>query len=166
MFDKIKDLWKMIMYILRRVARSLSSRCSIFQASQKLNQLYICKNVGFSNVFIEWAQSLGDFDTSLLFCLVPEVWLWISAARPVKVLCHWQTEPLGNSMDETVSLDVAVDDFSSEHELESLIENLKDQDLTLLLGIFVSLAVVIITIGEPSRSTVASRLSVAFSWLS
>lgn len=50
-----------------------------------------------------------------------------------------------------MSLDLAVDDFSSEHELESLFENLKDQDLTVLIGIFVSLAVVVITIGEPSR---------------
>ncbi|KAL2085086.1 hypothetical protein ACEWY4_018406 [Coilia grayii] len=49
-------------------------------------------------------------------------------------------------MDETVSLDLAVDDFPDEYELESLIEKLKDQDPTFLLGIFVALAVVIFTI--------------------
>ncbi|XP_076146151.1 signal recognition particle receptor subunit beta [Alosa pseudoharengus] len=49
-------------------------------------------------------------------------------------------------MDETETLGLTVEDFSSEPELETLIEELKDQDLTFLIGIFVSLAVVIITI--------------------
>lgn len=50
-------------------------------------------------------------------------------------------------MDETVSLDLGADDFSSE-DLDSIIEKLQDQDPTFLIGIFVALAVVIITVGE------------------
>ncbi|XP_031439673.1 signal recognition particle receptor subunit beta [Clupea harengus] len=49
-------------------------------------------------------------------------------------------------MDETVSLDLAVEDFSSEHDIKTLIEEMNYQDPAFLIGIFVSLAVVIITI--------------------
>lgn len=48
-----------------------------------------------------------------------------------------------------MSLDLAVEDFSSEHDIKTLIEEINYQDPAFLIGIFVSLAVVIITIGEP-----------------
>ncbi|XP_063063351.1 signal recognition particle receptor subunit beta [Engraulis encrasicolus] len=64
-------------------------------------------------------------------------------------------------MDETVSLDLGADDFSSD-DLDSIIEKLQDQDPTFLIGIFVALAVVIITVvllkflfgGKSSRNSV------------
>lgn len=52
-------------------------------------------------------------------------------------------------MEEKVDLDL--EDFSSEPFLDSLVKEIIEQDPTFLVGIFVAIAAVIITIGKHAK---------------